>query len=89
MRARRRGRPLLFSFAVTCGSLAGALLLGSACDSRPVVPIEDEPDVRADVVPASPEASTAEDAGAADATGDGADVADADADASDAASDAD
>ena len=86
-----RLRLLLFSSATTTAALMGALVLGSACDSRPVVPIEDEPDVRADVVPAAPEASVTDDGGdTTDATDDRPDTTDGgvEADGFDAESDA-
>jgi hypothetical protein len=79
-----RAHSLVFLFAVPVSVAAWA-----GCDSRPAAPIEDEPDARVDVVPATPEAGPAEDAGAADAHDDVADVMDAsDADAS-ASEDAD
>ena len=80
-----RLRPLLF-LAVT-GVSPAALLLGSACDSRPVVPIDDEEDARGDVVPATPEAGVPADGAAGDAAKD-ANPADA-ADLLDASDDAD
>ena len=68
------------------GSLLGLALplgLGSACDSRPVAPIDDAEDARAEPGPAEP--GLPPDAGAAD----GPDTPDAaaDADAEDAATD--
>ncbi len=77
-------RVFLFSLRFAAASLSASLAVGTGCDSRPVSPIEEEQDARADVVPAMPEAAAPVDGGSGDGAA-GPDASDAsDADAPDA-----